>query len=179
MANFSSYVGEFSVCDIGWGTSQTISKQHHWNILTPWNTYFQREILNTGIWFSSFVGQRKHFPFPSFFSLYCFKKQLKRSHACFSSSIIFLVAETFLSLTLQHYRNNIIDFIFQVCLWFRLHFGWGRNLKNVMPTRITVKVKNLSDCLMRFSILHHKRNMELCQNRMEIPIMFSVANLNA
>lgn len=47
MANFSSYVGEFFVCDIGWKTGQMISKQHHWNILAPWNTYFQREILNT------------------------------------------------------------------------------------------------------------------------------------
>lgn len=47
VADFASYVGEFFVCDTEWETGQMISKQHHWNILTPWNTYFQREILNT------------------------------------------------------------------------------------------------------------------------------------
>lgn len=87
MANFSFYVGEFFVCDIEWETGQMISKHHHWNILTPWNTYFQREILNTVEFvFPPLWGKENIF---LFFSLIFFKKQLKRIHAYFLSRIVF------------------------------------------------------------------------------------------
>lgn len=174
MANFSSYVGEFFVCDIGWEPGQMISKQPHWNILTPWNTYFQREIRNTvGFVFPPLWGKENIFSFSSF------KKQLKSCPACFLSSIISLMAETILNSTLLCSRKNITDFIVQVYSWFSLHSGQGRNLKNFMPRWIIMKVENLAHCLLRFLILNRKSNMQLCQNMIAIPIMFSIANLKA